>query len=98
LITEICYTPQKAWAEETVPARGLEPLTTALQADAARQLAADDRQRRRDGCDLCRSRQLAAGFRGQTLGQTHGLEDQQRYATLWAMKDTAGGGQDNTAA
>jgi hypothetical protein len=26
------------------------------------------------------------------------LEDQQRYATLWAMKDTAGGGQDNTAA
>jgi hypothetical protein len=26
------------------------------------------------------------------------LEDQQRYATLWAMKDTAGGGRDNTAA
>jgi hypothetical protein len=37
-------------------------------------------------------------IRGQTLGQTHGLEDKQRYATLWAMKDTAGGGQDNTAA
>jgi hypothetical protein len=58
---------------------------------------ADDRQWRRDGCDPCRSRQLAAGFRGQILGQTHGLEDQQRYATLWAMKDTAGGGQNNTA-
>ena len=69
-----------------------------LRRDRSQREVAQRRQRRPDGCDPCRSRQLAAGFRGQTLGQTHGLEDQQRYATLWAIKDTAGGGQDNTAA
>jgi hypothetical protein len=37
-------------------------------------------------------------FVDKLLDRTHGLEDQQRYATLWAMKDTAGGGQDNTVA